>query len=114
MKRIALVGLAALLFIATLAGALPAGIDENAGAIFAPESPACAEASGASAPIFLQATDFTCGACSVPACQFSSPTTYCGVAPDGTRKYCQATTACTGEGILVRRCLCVVGGDIVP
>lgn len=114
MKQIALVGFAALLLMATLAGAMPAGIDENAAAIFAPESPACPEAPGALGPVFVQATDFTCGLCSAPACQNSSPTTYCGVAPDGTKKYCQATTACTGEGILVRRCLCVVGGDIIP
>lgn len=114
MKRIALFGLAALLLTGALAGATPAGINENAAMIFAPESPGCAEASGASEPLFLQATDFTCGLCSAPACQGSSPTTYCGVAPDGTKKYCQATTACTGEGILVRRCLCVVGGDVIP
>src|SRR5688572_21482391 len=114
MRRIALLGLAALLLTVALAGATPAGFDENTAMIFAPESPSCAEASSASEPLFLQATDFTCGLCSAPACQGSSPTTYCGVAPDGTKKYCQSTTACTGEGILVRRCLCVVGGDVIP
>lgn len=114
MKRIALVVLAALLLTGTVAGATPADIEKAAAAIFAPESPGCAEAQGALEPVFAQATDFTCGSCSAPACQGSSPTTYCGIAPDGTNKYCQATTACTGQGILVRRCLCVVDGDIVP
>lgn len=114
MKRIALVVFAALLFMGTVAGATPTELDKTAAAIFAPDSPACPEAQGTLEPIFTQTTDFTCGLCSAPACQGSSPTTYCGIAPDGTKKYCQATTACSGEGILVRRCLCVVGGDIIP
>lgn len=114
MKRIALFSLAALLLTTTLAGAMPAGAGENAATIFAPESPSCAEAPIASEPFFAQATDFTCGLCSAPACQNASPTTYCGVTSTGEKKYCQATTACTGEGILVRRCLCVVGGDVIP
>jgi hypothetical protein len=114
MKRIALVGAAALLLMGTLAGAMPVGAGENAATIFAPEPPSCAEASRASEPFFVQATDFTCGLCSVPACQNASPTSYCGVTPSGTKKYCQATTLCSGEGILKRRCLCVVDGDIVP
>lgn len=114
MKRIALVGVVALLLMGALAGVASAGIEEDAAAIFAPESPACAGAPNALEPVFAQAGNFTCGLCSVPACQNSSPTTYCGVAPDGTKKYCQATTACSGEGTLVRRCLCVVGGDIIP
>ena len=114
MKRTALFGFAALLFMATLAGALPAGMDENAAAIFAPESPACPEAPSALDPVFAQMTDFTCGLCSVPSCQGASPTTYCGVTADGTKKYCQAGALCSGEGLGVRRCLCVVGGDIIP
>lgn len=114
MKRIALVVFAALLLMGNLAGATPADIEKAAEAIFAPESPACGEAPSALDPAFAQMTDFTCGLCSVPACQGSSPTTYCGVAPDGTKKYCQAGALCSGEGLGVRRCTCVVGGDIIP
>lgn len=114
MKKIALVGFAALLLMGNLVAAMPADIEASAAAIFASESPACPEAPSALEPVFAQTTDFTCGSCSVPACQGSSPTTHCATAADGTKKYCQATTACTGEGILVRRCMCVVGGDIIP
>ncbi|HYG61625.1 MAG TPA: hypothetical protein VEL74_03515 [Thermoanaerobaculia bacterium] len=114
MKRTALFGLAALLLMATLAGAMPAETDENVATLFAPETPECGDAASAPEPYLAQATDFTCGLCSAPACQNSSPTTYCGITATGVKKYCQATTACTGEGILVRRCLCVVGGDIIP
>lgn len=118
MKRIVLAIFAALLLVGNLAGATPVDIEKAAEAIFAPDSAACPEgpnALGAALdPAFAQITDFTCGMCSVPACQGSSPTTYCGVAPDGTKKYCQAGALCSGEGVGVRRCLCVVGGDIIP
>lgn len=113
MNRIALFGLAALLMTGSMAGAQPAGTDEIAVTIFAMETPGCADVVGTPASDFVQ-TDFICGLCSVPSCQGASPTSYCGLAPSGERKYCQATTLCTGEGIRVRRCMCVVGGDIIP
>ena len=114
MKQIALIGIAVLLTMGTFAGAAPVETADSIAALFAPVSPNCGKAESNPEPVFAQTTDFTCGLCSVPACQGSSPTTYCGVTATGTKKYCQATTACSGEGILVRRCMCVVDGDIIP
>ena len=87
---------------------------DDISAIFAPVSTDCPDAQGQLEPILASAVDPSCGMCSAPACQGASWTAYCGVTPTQQKKYCQPTQMCTGEGIGKYRCLCVVGGDIIP
>lgn len=89
-------------------------LNDDAAAIFAPESSNCPDPQSSFQPVLAAVSEPICGLCSVPACQGASPTTYCGVRPNGTKMYCQQTQMCTGEGIGKYRCLCVVGGDIIP
>ena len=88
--------------------------DDLEAAIFAPASPSCPEAQNHSEPVLTDTGGPSCGMCSAPACQGASWTAYCGVTPNQQKKYCQPTQMCTGEGIGKFRCLCVVGGDIIP
>lgn len=110
MKRIALLGVAALLFMGALAGATPAETDQLAAAIFAAETPDCPvpDLVGTPKPEFVQEPYWTCGSCSVSACQGLAPGSYCGRSSTGFNKYCQAGAACSGEGDLNRRCFCIV------
>ncbi len=110
MNRIALFGFAALLMTGAMAGAQPAGTDEIA-ASFAAETPGCADVVGVPAPVFAQEPYWTCGLCSVSACQSLAPGSYCGKNASGVNKYCQSGNACPGEGDLNRRCFCLaIGG----
>lgn len=111
MKRIVLLGFAALLLMGTLASAQTAEIDKIAAAIFAAdaaETPDCPDLVGTPMPEFVQEPYWTCGSCSVSACQGLGPGAYCGKSATGYNKYCQAGAACTGEGDLNRRCFCIV------
>lgn len=106
MNRIVLFGFAALLMMGSMAGAQPAETVELA-AIFAAETPGCAaDVVGVPAPLFVQAY-WTCGSCSVSACQGLGPGSYCGKNASGTYKYCQAGVACSGQTELDRRCFCL-------
>lgn len=107
MNRIALFGFAALLMMGSMAGAQPAETDEIAATIFAVEAPGCADVVGTPNPTFVQEPYWTCGLCSVAACQNLAPGAYCGRSPSGVNKYCFAGFACTGEGDLNRRCSCL-------
>lgn len=109
MKRIVLLGFAALLMMGTLAGAQTAATDPLAAAIFAEETPDCPvpDLVGTPKPEFVQEPYWTCGSCSVAACQGLAPGSYCGRNASGVRKYCFAGIACEGEGELNRRCSCL-------
>lgn len=107
MKRTAFFGFAALLMMGSMAGAQPAETDEIAATIFAAETPGCADVGGTPNPEFVQEPYWTCGLCSVAACQNLAPSSYCGRNASGVRKYCFAGSACTGEGELNRRCSCL-------
>jgi hypothetical protein len=111
MNRIVLLGFAALLMTGAMAGAQPAGTVELA-AIFAAETPDCAaDVAGVPAPLFVQEPYWTCGSCSVSACQGLGPGSYCGKNASGVNKYCQAGAACAGQTELDRRCFCLaIGG----
>lgn len=109
MKRIVLLGFAVLLFMGALAGATPAETtDQLAAAIFSAETPGCPDLVGTPEPELVQEPYWTCGSCSVSACQGLGPGAYCGKSATGYNKYCQAGAACTGEGDLNRRCFCIV------
>ena len=114
MKRIALFGFAALLMMGSMAGAQPVELDEIAATIFAAEAPDCADPVGTPEPMFVQEPYWTCGSCSVSACQGLGIGDYCGRNASGVRKYCFAGTACTGEGELNRRCSCLAVEGILP
>lgn len=115
MNRIALFGVAALLMMGSMASAQPADTDEIAEMIFAEETPGCADVGadvgGTPTPLFVQEPYWTCGSCSVAACQNLAPGSYCGRSPSGVRKYCFSGFACTGEGELNRRCSCLAVED---
>lgn len=107
MNRIVLFGFAALLMTGAMAVAQPAGTVELA-AIFAAETPDCAaDVVGIPAPDFAQEPYWTCGSCSVSACQNLGPGSYCGKNASGTYKYCYAGVACSGQTELDRRCSCL-------
>lgn len=110
MNRIALFGFAALLMMGSMAGAQTAEIDKIAAGIFAAdaaEMPGCPDLIGTPKPEFVQEPYWTCGSCSVSACQGLGIGDYCGRNASGVRKYCFAGSACTGEGELNRRCSCL-------
>lgn len=125
--RVALLGITALLLAGSIAAARAAqevapisALD--AATVSTPASSDCSKATDFLAPM-LASGDVNphCGTCGHPACSGADFGAYCGRRSDPfgspfqyVSLYCQPTQACTGEGIGMRRCVCVAEGNILP